>query len=126
MPLIKTYQHVENYLESGRDISLRRIEDNTYAVRGNSGQIAVRYYSTDIVTFWQDGRIILNSGGFRTATTKRRICEYSPATVYQRDFTWYVMQDSTWNAPIPFHDGMDVSGSRNVPPHCYRSHGLPL
>jgi hypothetical protein len=36
----------------------------------------------------------LNSGGWRTSTTKDRINKYSPVKVYQRKYEWY-LQDGT-------------------------------
>lgn len=54
----------------------------------------VRYHDTDVVYFdslW----ITLNTGGFKTATTKRRMNQSAMRfglgfNVYQRDYRWYV------------------------------------
>lgn len=67
--------------------------------RGN--HIAVRYHATDVVRIYPDGVYILNSGGYRTRTTKNRINEFSPARIYQHDFEWYLAPSD-----IPFYDGM--------------------
>ena len=55
-----------------------------------------------------DGRIQLNSGGYRTTTTKRRMNQCLLGhRVYQRDFAWYVSApDGTVR---PFEDGMLLS-----------------
>lgn len=58
--------------------------------------IAVRYHSTDVVLYYPDGRIELNSGGYTTNTTKQRINDfcYSSAAhirVYQKNYDWYVV-----------------------------------
>ncbi len=70
---------------------------------------AIRFYETDIVTFKPDGSIVLNSGGYRTATTKQRINEFAPMlTITQKNGLWYVQaQDQT----VLFTDNMVI------PPH---------
>ena len=60
----------------------------------NSLVTAVRYHDTNVVAF-NDDFIILNTGGYRTPTTKRRMNQASLQynlgfSVYQADFTWYV------------------------------------
>ena len=54
----------------------------------------VRYHQTDVVKFNHE-KIILNSGGWNTFTTKTRMNQASNQFglgyyVYQRDFDWYV------------------------------------
>jgi hypothetical protein len=63
-------------------------------VFNEDGITTVRYHDTDIVQFTR-GTIYLNTGGWFTATTKRRMNQTSDLfdlgyTVYQRDFTWHV------------------------------------
>ena len=66
------------------------------------------FHSTQIVK-WDSGEILLNSGGWETATTKTRMnqCSYQYGLgyrVYQKDWIWYV--DYGDNEAIPFQDGM--------------------
>ena len=76
----------------------------TYIV---DGLTAVRYHYTDVVK-WDRDVIILDSGGWQTVTTKRRMNQVSDAhnlgfRVYQRDFEWFVdFKEKT----LPFYDGM--------------------
>ena len=70
---------------------------------------AVRYHDTNIVEFTPD-TITLNSGGWQTATTKRRMNETASAYgldfwVSQEDFKWWVSVGPD-RKPIPFSDGM--------------------
>jgi hypothetical protein len=62
------------------DRETRKIGNNTYARRlaGPFGPIAVRLHQTDVVTAYCDGSVVLNSGGWRTVTTKDRIGRYLP------------------------------------------------
>ena len=61
---------------------------------GNEDYMVVRYWSTDIVRF-NNERIILNTGGWSTVTTKLRMNQASNQfnlgyNVYQKDFNWFV------------------------------------
>lgn len=56
--------------------------------------IAVRYHSTNVVLY-NDSHITLDSGGYKTVTTKRRMNEASTTMgldyqVYQVNFDWFV------------------------------------
>lgn len=65
-------------------------------------------YHTSVIVAWDNSRIVLDSNGWMTVTTKRKMnqCSYQfnlGYTVYQEDFTWYV----SWKGEIlPFKDGM--------------------
>ena len=61
---------------------------------GNEDYMVVRYWNTDIVKF-NNERIILNTGGWSTATTKRRMNQTSEQfnlgyQVYQKNYNWFV------------------------------------
>jgi len=49
----------------------------------------------------------LYSGGYRTATTKSRINEYSPAKIYQKKFQWFIGDKQ-------FLDGVRVNEFGNI------------
>lgn len=73
----------------------------------NNKDTCVIYHDTTVVKF-NDAQIVLESGGWRTATTKRRMNQASNVyglgyQVYQKDKTWYVdYQGET----LEFYDGM--------------------
>lgn len=66
-------------LLSGRCMLSRKVGNNTYLVR-HSGvpgdSIHLKLHDTYIVTWHADGSVKLNSGGWRTVTTKARMNEY--------------------------------------------------
>lgn len=80
----------------------KKVGNNTYMVRGD-GCIHVRLHQTNVVTYYPDGRIVLNSGGWRTPTTKDRINNWTSARIYQTKYQWYLADGR------PFYDGMEVS-----------------
>lgn len=80
----------------------KKLANNTYLKKREGGNIAVLYHETDVVIYQPHGKTILESGGFRTKTTKERIIEFSPARVYQRQSVWYMGDGSA------YYDGMEV------------------
>ena len=63
-------------------------------VRTSDGKTVVKYHKTDVVKF-DERRIILNSGGWRTVTTKTRMNQASAQFglgygVFQEKGLWYV------------------------------------
>ena len=75
----------------------------------------VKYHSTDVIK-WNNDVIILNSGRWRTNTTKLRINQASNQfrlgiQVYQKDFNWHVVVTDLKNmgqSNIEFVDGMII------------------
>lgn len=78
----------------------------TTVARGTDGALRVTYHSTDVVTVHKNGSITLNTGGWRTATTKLRMNQASNQyglgfQVWQKDFSWFV----EWKGKsLPFDD----------------------
>lgn len=71
--------------------------------------IALRYHATDVITARHDGTVTLDSGGWRTATTKKRINAYLPAdwSLYQSDFAWFLRHLD--GRVQPFADGVIIT-----------------
>lgn len=96
----------------------------------------VTYHNTAVVVVdWEKRRVILNSGGWRTPTTKLRMNQAAnefglPYHVFQKDHNWFVKVDMgigcagcRHNNTCPlinsyFSDGMQVpiDGSKLPPP----------
>ena len=75
------------------------------------GALCVKYHATVVAKRNADGSIVLNGGGYRTATTKTRINQAlhtwgSDWFVYQKDFNWYARNPRTEK---DFADGMVLS-----------------
>lgn len=95
-------------LLTGRCEHRRKLGNNTYLERIAAGYaISIRLHQTHVVTFHPNGSITLNSGGWRTVTTKRRMNQ-AGARVFQDKFVWYVY--CCEDAPkIEYHDGITRS-----------------
>lgn len=80
----------------------------TTVFEDGDGFTACVYHQTKIVR-WSGSTIILNSNGFQTVTTKRRMNEVSSHYglgfhVFQKDHDWFVERRDGW--VVPFVDGM--------------------
>lgn len=106
--MAKSYEDLKAFLSKGRNKTQRTIANNTLCYdRGD--HIAIRLHCTDVVKVYPDGTYVLNSGGWQTVTTKQRINTFSPANVYQKDWTWYL-----WPGDTLFEDGIRVNSSGKV------------
>ena len=84
----------------------------TAVTRDKDGDTNVQYYNTIVVSFNQH-TITLDTGGWRTATTKTRMNQTANQFnlgfhVYQKDSQWfvvlYVKDEYDWGNPIPYLD----------------------
>ena len=93
------------YKKTGKTTS-KKIANNTYLIDDNK----IILHNTVILE--QDkNNIILNSGGYETATTKNRINSYLPSRYILRqvNFEWYIYDGKT-EKQIPFVDNMKLTG----------------
>lgn len=94
----------------------RKIGHNTSARleaddRGCS--VVFRYHRTDIAEWRENGFLILNTGGWRTVTTKDRLNTLGRALgfrVWSHDYVWQVSDRATGERA--FYDGVTTLGSR--------------
>lgn len=59
-----------------------------------TGETVLKYHNTEVVSYGR-GVVVLNHGGWKTATTKRRMNQFAERAglkyrVFQKDFRWYV------------------------------------
>jgi hypothetical protein len=87
----------------------KKLGNNTWAVRSDDA-VSVRLHSTDIVTFRSDGRVVLDSGGWRTVTTKERMNRFVPGVrVFSDRGRWFVSPVGRFDSvAVPFYDGLEI------------------
>ena len=114
---VNDYQSAMEYLDGGKDSLYRSTEYKTAIVTDGNCNPVVRLFNTHILTYHKDGSVTLNSGTWKTKTTKSRLNDYQDVcVVYQDKNVWYVaVKDGDsyyWDTPeeerIPFEDGMRV------------------
>jgi len=119
---VTTYKDLDASL-TGRNAKGRKLGNNTYAERReglSAPAIAVRLHATDVLTFYQDGRVVLNTGGWKTVTTKDRINEYIPAgfRVLSIRGTWYLYRaprtDDESAITVPYADGLAIGARGGI------------
>lgn len=92
----------------GRCRESRKLSNNTYLKRRGEGEIAVRLHSTDILTFYADGRIEVNTGGWNTVTTKDRINSHlSGWSVWSEKNEMFIGHG--WSNPVAAFEGNSVT-----------------
>lgn len=92
-----------------------RLGTHATTVRYENGATIVRYHQTDILKFNED-KIILNTGGWNTTTTKKRLNQASAQFglnyhVYQKNYDWLVEYKGRviiWIEPILILDRKEV------------------
>lgn len=120
MAHIQSWATADTFLRNGRNPQSRWIGSGrrtTFVERRDaSDDIAIRQHQTDIIRYRQDGTIALDSGGWRTVTTKERLNSLSPARIDQENGIWYVAgPGDNWEARrvgrTLFYDGMIVDAN---------------
>lgn len=117
----KSYADWDTFLGAKED---RPIANNTRVRRlaggvrrpfGDNGPaIAIRLHTTDVVTLRPDGTYELNSGGWRTPTTRDRINNYAPARTFQHRRQMMICAPGDWANAVPFWDGVRVNGDGQI------------
>jgi hypothetical protein len=92
--------------QAKRGLDTKKIDNNTY-VRKDGNCFVVKLHNTDIIKVHPGNVYELNAGGWQTVTTKSRLCEFTPARIYQKRGVWF-LQDET-----PFFDGIRVDENGN-------------
>src|SRR5258708_1370256 len=92
---------------------LRIVKRNTFQFE-RDGETVIRLHETDIVRK-RNGYVILNSGGWKTVTTKDRMNDHLPAgyRLFSDHGQWYVAPwRGSWETlkreRVPFFDGMAI------------------
>jgi len=90
---------------------------NTLRYELSDGSVCYQLHDTVVVQIFSDGKFKLDSGGWRTVTTKARMNEFMPSAfnLHQERGVWYLMR-GYWNDPdrerVSYYDGMVVDPSQ--------------
>lgn len=106
-----TYRELDAFI--GNRTS-RAVGNNTRAARRNAQAIAIQLHKTDIVTFFANGDVRFDTGGYRTVTTKARMNSYARplgASIYADRGQWWF---ATSAGRQPFVDGISISTGGGV------------
>lgn len=92
----------------------RKLANNTYLTRADDGAYyAITLHNTVIIRIFPD-RYLLNTGGWRTGTTKARLNEYLPFRIVQAKGVWYIQKNYTSTIRTVFFDGAEVTDNGDI------------
>lgn len=87
---------------------LKRLSPNTVIRKDmSSGNILLQLHGYSIVEQTSNNNFILQDAGWQTHTTKKRLNQFSPATIYQKNFIWIVSDPI--NGDTSFDEGVVVN-----------------
>jgi hypothetical protein len=95
-----TYAKAADLMDTARK-GVRRLANNTYLHAHQDGY-AVQYHDTDVVVLRKDGTYVLDTGGWKTVSTKDRLNAFAPVRIHSERGAWY-LADGT-----PYADGLVV------------------
>jgi hypothetical protein len=108
---VYSYAQLEQMIRDSRHQEVK-LCNNTVAHRIDESKIGIKLYYTDVVIIHSDNTYELHTRGFTTATTRDRLNSFSPARVVQKDFTFYVLKDTSMRAVksnlVEFEEGIKV------------------
>lgn len=111
------YKQLEHYLSKGRNKDDRPIANNTRVIRRSPTTIAIKLHNTDVLTFFENDSIQLNTDGWKTVTTKDRINRFLPdgMYVYSERSVWY-FRLGNWNEGTRYlyEDYMIITHDRHI------------
>ena len=102
-----TYQDL---IEKLGNRSRRKLANNTYAERREGGAVTVKLHNTDILTYYANGHIKLDTGGWRTSTTKQRFNKFLDWwRVSQENFDWYIYPLGAYSERVEYFDKIVIT-----------------
>jgi hypothetical protein len=105
---ITSYQTASDYLSKGKKSKFsRKLPGKATMLIKDGSSIHVVYHQTPVVTFKEDGDIILQSDGYMTQTTKERMNNYTPERVgvSQAKGLWFLSVD---RKVVIYQDGIVI------------------
>lgn len=116
IPICSAYQAWDSKLQ-GRNLKTRKHSNSTYLLRQEDGSLVMKLHATIIVTVRLDNSVTLDSGGWRTPTTKGRMNDamrelgYRDISICQVKGIWSVY-NGNYHDPnryvATFADGMKI------------------
>lgn len=112
---IYTFDHAQEIIEGQlkRGFDKKKVANNTYLQKENDNFV-IQLHNTNVITITQDSGetfYSLTAKEYRTATTKDRINNFSPARIYQKRGVWFIQNKDT---DTPFFDGITVNRQGEV------------
>jgi hypothetical protein len=103
-----TYADLHKIIRGKTNKNRRKISNNTWGeIDTNTNIIYITLHNHLIITAYPDNVFMLSNAGYRTVTTKRRLNQFTPFQIWQKNFEWYTRENGK---DIEFHNGMLLVG----------------
>jgi len=101
-----TKSRAEIYKEQGI-LNSKLISKSCRVINYINGDKTIKLYATDILQY-KNNKIVLNSGGYKTVTTKARINQFLPGNIklYQKNRQWFI---DNAGQKLEFFDGIELT-----------------
>lgn len=92
----------------------RKLANNTYLLALPGGAVGLKLHATVILTWHADGRVVFNSGGYQTVTTKQRMNAFGPSgvSVWSDKGLWHIKAAA--GPVLIFQDGVTLNGDGSI------------
>ena len=105
------YQDLKTTLSTARNRKAGKPIANNTRIFDRGDYLAIRLHNTDILCYFPNGDIRLDSGGWQTVTTKARMNEYAPCHIYSERGIWFISYE---NNTYGYADGMTLHPDGSV------------
>lgn len=106
---VLSYDSCRALLAGTRSKQVKKLGGNTEIHKhATEDACVVWFYSTPLITFHENGRVVIDTRGHRSVTTKERINALSPISVYQHKGEWYVYSGTNPTVKERFFDGYSL------------------
>lgn len=114
--MARLYSYYQDYRSWLKELepynNVKRISPNTVITLDYKTQdILVELHGYNIIRHHPDNTFTLDACGWYTHTTKKRISQFSPVNLYQKNFDWFV-EDA--QGKVPFFNGIKIDMCGNV------------
>ena len=105
-------------------VASKIVANNTFEYNTEDGRLYYRLHMTDIMVFRPDGSIVLDTGGWKTSTTKERMNRFLPKgiSVWQSKGRWFLGRSHHYTKGgyveewvVPYFDGVVIPSDYSRP-----------
>ena len=108
---VYSFGQLAQLIKASRD-GQKKLANNTISHFVDNDKIGIRLHWTDVIIVNADETYELYNCGYTTRTTRDRLNGFSPATVIQKDFGFYVLKNpangKVKSNLVPFEEGIRV------------------
>ena len=107
-----------NYKDAKKMLGSREVKKLRYAtfLHNREDHFAIRHHATDIVRIYPR-KVVFDCNGWKSKTTKERLNDYGPGTVWSQKGVWMVSyngSEALYKDGMTFHSNGAITGGESV------------